>query len=47
MCEICEKVKTVDFFPTAKAYLDCQNIYNLWWIVEVFNLNRRIVTQIK
>jgi hypothetical protein len=23
MCEICEKVKTVDFFPTAKAYLDC------------------------
>ena len=23
MCEICEKVKTVDFFPTPKAYLDC------------------------
>ena len=23
MCEICEKVKTIDFFPTLKAYLDC------------------------
>ena len=23
MCEICEKVKTIDFFPTPKVYLDC------------------------
>ena len=22
-------------------------VYNLWWIVGVFNLNRRIMTQIK
>lgn len=23
MCEICEKVKTIDFFPTPKTYLGC------------------------
>lgn len=23
MCKICEKVRTRDFFPTPKAYLEC------------------------
>ncbi|MDE5994455.1 MAG: hypothetical protein K2G60_02965 [Oscillospiraceae bacterium] len=25
MCEICEKVKTMDSFPTPKDYLECLN----------------------
>ena len=25
MCEVCEKVNTIDFFPTPKVYLECLN----------------------
>lgn len=25
MCEICRNVKTVDFFPNSKVYLECLN----------------------